>query len=141
MAELEWEPRLERTRAEAQAFAPFLGRWTGSGHAHGEKSTGELVGEAILDGSHIEVRERVDGHEDRCLYRFEVDDMSLRVMHIFAGGTVREYPVERTPSGLVWITPPSEPSVEWHFGSDQLRCEVRWPGADQPDVTMSWTRA
>ncbi len=140
MPELDWEARLVRTRAEAEAFGPFVGRWRGVGVAHGEPTTGELVGARLLDGSFVEVQERSPEHEDRCLYRWEADDGSLRVMHLMAGATLREYPVEVTPSGLVWVTPPGEPSVEWRFGADELVCEVTWPGADAPEVRMVWSR-
>jgi hypothetical protein len=102
---------------------------------------GHLVGEAILDGSFVEVRERSPGHEDRCLYRFEVEDGSLRVLHLLAGATLREYPVEATPGGLVWITPPGEPSVEWSFSADELRCDVTWPDEAESEVRMIWRRA
>lgn len=140
MAELDWETRLQRTRAEAGAFAPFLGSWRGTGAAHGAATTGELVGEALLDGSFVEVRERSPEHEDRSIYRWEAEDGSLRVMHLMAGATLREYPVERTGTGLVWVTPPGEPAVEWRFAPDELVCEVTWPGEAGPEVQMVWRR-
>lgn len=141
MSELDWEARLERTRTEARAFAPLFGRWRGQGVAHGEPTTGELEAGPILDGSIVEVRERSPDHEDRCLYRLEPEDMSLRVLHLMAGATVREYPVERTATGLVWVTPPGEPAVEWSFAEDELVCEVTWPGESAPEVRMVWRRA
>lgn len=141
MAELDWETRVTRARAEAAAFLPFVGDWVGAGTAHGESATGTLRGASILDGSFVEVRERSTGHEDRCFYRYEAEDGSLRVMHFLGGGLVREYPVERTDVGLVWVSPPGEPLVEWFFSADELRCEVTWPGAPAPDVCMTWRRA
>ncbi len=136
----DWEGRLTRTRAEAGAFAPFLGEWSGVGTAHGEPTSGELSGAAILDGSFVEVRERSPDHEDRCLYRFDPEDGSLRVTHLFAGASVREYAVEQTERGLVWVTPPLEPAVEWFFAEHELVCEVTWPGAPLPEVRITWTR-
>lgn len=141
MDEQEWDQRVERTRAEAVVFQPFVGRWVGQGRAHGEPFEGTLEAAAILDGSFVEVIERSTGHEDRCFYRFEPEDGSLRVTHLLAGATLREYPVERTEDGLVWVTPPGEPVVEWRFGADELRCEVLWPGEPAPEVMMVWRRA
>ncbi|GDX79855.1 hypothetical protein LBMAG42_16660 [Deltaproteobacteria bacterium] len=136
----DWEARLTRTRAEAAVFGPFVGEWVGEGAAHGEPASGELRGEAILDGSFVEVRERSSNHEDRCLYRFDPEDGCMRVTHFFAGASVREYAVERTERGLVWVTPPLEPAVEWVFGPDELVCEVTWPGTPVPEVRMIWKR-
>lgn len=140
MPELDWETRLHRTRAEAGAFSPFLGEWQGAGQAHGEPTAGALRGESLLDGSFVEVRERSPDHEDRTIYRWEPEDGSLRVLHLMAGATLREYPVERTERGLVWITPPGEPAVEWQLGADELVCEVTWPGEAEPEVRMVWRR-
>lgn len=141
MDETDWNLRLERTRAEVAAFAPFFGTWSGSGLVHGAASTGTLSGQAILDGSFVEVREHAGDHEDRCLYRFDPEDGCLRVTHLFAGASVREYTVERTDRGIVWVTPPLEPTVEWVFEPDRLICEVIWPGATHPEVRVTWTRA
>lgn len=140
MTDTDWDSRLRRTRAEAAAFHPFLGRWRGRGTAHGEPVEGTLEAAALLDGTFIEVRESSADHEDRTIYRFEPEDASLRVLHLLAGATLREYAVERFEGGLVWVTPPGEPTVEWFFGADELRCDVTWPGEPAPDVSMVWRR-
>ncbi len=139
-AEEEWQSRVERTVREAGAFQAFVGEWTGEGVAHGEPTSARMMARPLLDGSFVEVRELGDDHEDRCFYRFEIEDGSLRVMHLLPGATVREYPVELTPEGLVWVTSPLEPSVEWRFFADRLECDVLWPGASEPDVRMVWRR-
>jgi hypothetical protein len=135
-----WRERVRRTVAEAAAFEPFVGEWVGEGVAHGEPTVGRLMARPLLDGSFVEVRELGDDHEDRCFYRFEPEDGSLRVVHLLPGATMREYPVERTPDGLVWITPPGEPAVEWRFTAGCLECDVTWPGAAGPEVRMVWRR-
>lgn len=138
--EAAWRERVERTVREAEAFAAFLGEWAGQGTAHGEPVSARMMARALLDGSFVEVRELGDAHEDRCFYRFEPEDGSLRVLHLLPGATVREYPLERTPEGLVWVTPPGEPAVEWRFFADRLECDVTWPGELAPEVRMVWRR-
>ncbi len=135
-----WQERVDRSIREAAAFAPFFGEWAGEGEAHGEAIFARMLAHPLLDGSHVEVRELGDTHEDRSFYRFEPEDGSLRVLHMLPGATMREYPVERTPDGLVWVTPPGEPSVEWRFLADRLECDVTWPGESAPDVRMVWRR-
>ncbi len=136
-----WESRLARTRAEAGRFAPFLGEWVGGGEAHGTATGGTLCGAAILDGSIVEVNERTGEHEDRSFYRFDPDNGGFSVLHMMAGAHLREYPVEFTATGLVWVTPPSEPAVEWTFSATELVCEVTWPGDEQPEVRVRWRRS
>jgi hypothetical protein len=134
----QWQERVTRTVREATAFAAFVGEWAGEGVAHGEPIAARMMARPLLDGSFVEVRELGDGHEDRCFYRFEPEDGTLRVLHLLPGATMREYPVERTADGLVWITPPSEPAVEWRFYADRLECDVIWPGEAEPEVRMVW---
>lgn len=136
----DWDARLARTRAEIGRFDPMIGDWVGAGEAHGQAAAGTLVVRRILDGSVLEAVESSGDHEDRSFYRFEPEQGGFTVLHMLPGATFREHPVEFTGEGLVWVGPPTEPSVEWVFGSDTLRCDVRWPGDDLPEVRMHWTR-
>ncbi len=136
-----WEERLARTRAEARRFYAFLGDWVGAGEAHGEATGGTLSGVALLDGSIVEVTERTGDHDDKSFYRFDPDLGGYQVLHMMAGAHLREYPVEFTESGLVWVTPPGEPSVEWSFTPGELCCEVVWPGDLRPEVRVRWRRS
>jgi hypothetical protein len=135
-----WEERLARSRAEAARFDALLGRWEGRGTAHGQPTAGSLVVERLLDGSLVGATERTGDHEDRCIYRFEPDNGGFCVLHLMAGAMVREYPVEFTARGFVWITPPGEPAVEWTRTDDGWTCDVVWPGDQAPEVSMRWTR-
>lgn len=136
----DWNIRLQRTQAEARRFDALLGEWEGRGEAHGLPTSGRLSVQRILDGSIIEVAEFAGTHEDRCFYRFEPEQGGFVVMHLLPGATVREHPVEFTDEGLIWVSPPGEPNVEWVFGTNELRCDVLWPGEALPEVRMYWTR-
>lgn len=140
MNDTSWDDRVARAKQGAEAFGPFLGRWMGTGTAHGEPASGELEALSRFDGSFVEVRERTADHEDVCFYRLDPDDWALRVTQLFGGASLREYNVEITDRGLVWVTPPGEPTVEWFFG-EELVSEVRWPGEAEPEVRMTWRRA
>jgi hypothetical protein len=135
-----WDERVARVRAEL-APARFLeGDWAGEGQAHGEPLTATLKVRTILDGSMIEVREQVGEHEDLSIYRFDVELSQLRVLHLMAGAVVAEHAVELTPTGLVWVTPPRDPAVEWILEGPTLRCDVVWPGQRVAEVQVRYRR-
>lgn len=140
MTEEEWARRLLLTRAELAPALVLVGDWEGAGQAHGEPITASLRVRPILDGSVIEVWERVGDHEDLSLYRWDPEHKQLRVLHVMAGALITEHPVEPTPMGIVWITPPSDPAVEWTLEGDTLRCDVVWPGQRIAEVSVRYRR-
>lgn len=140
MTDQEWDERLLLCRAQLAPALVLVGEWEGSGQAHGAPVEASLRVRPILDGSVIEVWERVGDHEDLSLYRFDPEVGQLRVLHVMAGALVREWPVEPTMTGLVWITPPSDPAVEWSLDGDTLRCDVVWPGQRVAEVTVRYRR-
>ena len=137
----DWDARAARTLAEIARFDRILGDWQGAGEAHGLATKGVLSVRRILDGSIVEAAERTGDHEDRCYYRFEPEQGGFVVLHMLGGALFREHPVEFTAEGFVWINPPGEPTVEWVVTPDGLRCDVRWPSDDLPEVRTFWTRA
>jgi hypothetical protein len=137
----EWEKRVARVKGELAPALALVGDWVGEGHAHGEPIAATLRVRPILDGSVLEVWERVADHEDLSLYRFDVETGQLRVLHLMAGAVVAEHPVELTPQGLVWVTPPKEPAVEWSLEGETLRCDVMWPGQRVAEVSVRYRRA
>ena len=140
---MSWELRLRMQRAALAPVLVLAGRWRGRGEAHGEPVVSELVIRPVLDGTMIEARERTGDHEDICFYRWEVERQQIWVLHLMPGAA-REYPVEQTADGLIWVTPPEEPAVEWSVRGAGLRQEVIWPeagaGAGQPEVWIEYAR-
>jgi hypothetical protein len=136
-----WEERLAATRAGVAPAAMLAGRWIGEGTAHGEPVRARLSVRLLLDGSVVEARERVGDHEDLCLYRYDVDTAQLRVLHVQPGALFEDHPVEGVPGGLVWVTGPLTPTVEWTTDGVTVACAVTFPGASEPDVRVRYRRA
>lgn len=138
---MSWEARCALARAGVAPAAALAGRWIGAGTAHGEPVEARLEVRLLLDGSVVEARERVADHEDLCLYRYDVDTAQLRVLHVQAGGLFEDHPVELVLGGLLWVTGPSAPAVEWSTDGASVVCAVIFPGSDQPDVHVRYRRA
>ena len=137
-----WERQFEVARAGLGPALALLGQWSGEGHAHGEPVTATLSVRAVLEGTQIEVIERVGEHSDLCFYRFDAGTGQLRVLHLMAPALVAEYPVDTTPTGLVWVTPPKVPAVVWSYDplSDVLTSEVYWPDQRLAEVGVRYRR-
>ena len=135
----EWEARLERARRALAPALTLVGDWIGSGTAHGDAVTASMHVQSILGKTVLKVWERVAEHEDLSLYRFDPDDGLFKVVHLMAGHS-SEYPVEWTGTGLVWVTPPAVPAVEWIVEGAALRSIVLWPGAPSPEVEIRYER-
>lgn len=135
-----WEARLATARERLVPALLLAGEWLGEGHAHGEPVTAKLRVRPILDGTALEVWERVGAHEDLSVYRFDVDTEQLEVLHLMPG-SINIHPVELTADGLVWITPPSQPSVVWTNRGAVVDCEVVWPGQRIAEVKLTYRRA
>ncbi len=89
-----------RARASIDGLAPLrflVGRFEGQGQDHGAPIRAEAEGLLRLDGSWLELRERLrepDGtllYEDFALYRFDPVDGQLRVMHFSARAWLSRY--------------------------------------------------
>jgi hypothetical protein len=134
-----WDAQLALMRARLAPALLLVGEWVGEGHAHGEPVTARLRVRPILGDTVLEVWEKVGEHEDLSLYRFDPADNQLKVLHLMEGATA-EHPVELTPDGLVWVTPPQEPAVVWsRVGADVLS-EVVWPGQRVAEVQVRYRR-
>lgn len=134
-----WDDRLAACRARLAPALALEGTWHGEGHAHGEPVTARLSVRPILGGTALEVWERVGDHEDLSLYRFDVDVNQLEVLHLMEG-VLAQHPVELTPDGLVWVTPPSQPAVVWSLRGDTVISEVIWPGQRVAEVQIRYRR-
>ncbi len=135
-----WEERLVRTRTALDPVRVLEGEWEGEGQAHGEPVNARMSVRTILEGSMIEVWETVGEHTDLSLYRFEIETGQHHVLHLMAGAMMSEYPVELTLDGLIWITPPSVPAIEWRVDGETLSCDVVWPGQRVSEVSIRYRR-
>ena len=135
-----WEERLAACRARLAPALALVGDWLGEGQAHGEPVTAALRVRAILDGTALEVWERVADHEDLCVYRWDPDTAQLEVVHFYAGA-LAPHPVEETPDGLHWVTPPGQPGVVWSVRGANVVSEVIWPGQRVAEVRVTYRRA
>lgn len=135
-----WEARLSTARERLAPALLLAGDWVGEGHAHGEPVSARLRVRPILDGTALEVWEKVGDHEDLCVYRYDPDGGQLEVIH-FMPGTLSQHPVELTPDGLVWITPPSQPAVVWTNRGTTVESEVVWPGQRIAEVKLTYRRS
>lgn len=138
----DWERQFVVARSGLAPALVLVGGWSGEGIAHGEPVTAALDVRAVLQGTSIEVQERVGDHEDVCYYRFDASTGQLRVLHLMAPAIVNEYAVEPSLDGLVWVTPPSAPAVVWSYDplGDVLTSEVYWPDQRSPEVRIRYRR-
>ena len=136
-----WDARMAQARAAVGPAALLAGDWVGEAVAHGEPCEARLRVRVILDGTMVEASERVGSHEDRCFYRWDFDTSQLRVLHLLPGALLEDHPVELVPDGLVWVTGPTQPAVEWTVQGEALRCAVTFPGAREPEVLVRYVRA
>lgn len=139
-----WEARLATARDRLAPALLLAGEWVGQGHAHGEPVTARLRVRPILDGTALEVWEQVGGYEDLCVYRYDADSKQLEVVHLMPGA-LAVHPVELTLDGLVWVTPPSQPTVVWTSrgtvgGTPVVDSEVLWPGQRIAEVKLTYRR-
>ncbi len=135
-----WEERLAACRARLAPALMLAGDWAGEGQAHGEPVTARLRVRPILGDTALEVWERVGDHEDLCIYRWDPDVAQLEVLHLMEG-MLAQHPVELTPEGLVWVTPPGQPGVVWTAQGATVVSEVIWPGQRVAEVRVTYRRA
>lgn len=135
-----WEARVALCRERLAPALLLAGDWIGEGQAHGEPVTASLRVRPILGATALEVWERVGDHEDLSIYRFDPDTGQLEVIHLMEG-VLAQHPVELTPDGLEWITPPGQPGVMWTLRGDTVVSEVVWPRQRVAEVTVRYRRA
>lgn|GEM_PF-2221745 len=142
-----WTTQGRRADAGLEPVRCLIGQWVGEGLCHGEKVTGRMHGQALIDGTWIEVEETLMGsdgtvvHSDRSLYRFNVESEALEAIQIFERASMTTSLVEPTDDGFRWITGPGAPQLTFFVGSGGLRYTVILPGEDAPAAEMTYRRA
>lgn len=144
---VEWSDRPAIARAGLSRLSFLLGEWSGTGTSEGAPIRGRLVVRAILDGTFFEATEtlldaqgRVD-HEDRVLYRYAVEDHSLRALHLQAPAWISDHYVDLLPGGegLLWAGGPTVPRVQITHSDGTLVVEVRMPGEAEPSTRLTYS--
>jgi hypothetical protein len=139
LSQRDWALHVAECRERLAFATALLGEWVGRGTAHEAEVEAALGLRLVLDGTAIEARERVGDHEDLCLYRWDADERRY-VVHHFMAGAAALHAVELTPRGMVWVTPPFSPAVEWWVDGEDLRCDVVWPQGGEPEVAIRYRR-
>ncbi len=137
-----------RARASIDGLAPLrflVGRFEGQGQDHGAPIRAEAEGLLRLDGSWLELRERLrepDGtllYEDFALYRFDPVDGQLRVMHFSARAWLSRYPARvDTEGALHWTTGVGGPKVVLEPAEGGWRSRVTLPDEKEPAVVLQY---
>ena len=147
MADDSWTTRGQKADEGLAPVRCLIGEWIGEGQCHGESVVGRIRGEAVIDGSWIEVEETlcdqggVVVHNDRSLYRYNVESEALEVIQLFERATMTTSLVEPTDNGFRWITGPGAPQLRFFVEAEGLRYTVILPGEDAPVAEMTYRRA
>ena len=147
MSEDSWNTQGLRAKAGIEPLRFLLGEWCGVGVCHGVQVTGRLSAAALLDGSWLQVSERLidesgaEVHEDLSMYRFDVESDSLQAVQLFEHGSMLSSLVELCDDGFRWITGPGAPQLCFIRRGSELSYTVHLPGEDAPVVQMSYKPA
>lgn len=144
----EWSERPALARAGLERLSFLLGEWAGTGSSDGHPIRGRLVVQSILGGTFYEAAETLrlaDGtldHEDRVLYRYALEDHSLRALHLQAPSWISDHYVDLLTDGegLAWSGGPTVPRVQITHTNGTLVVEVRMPGESAPATHLTYTR-
>jgi hypothetical protein len=142
-----WQARDQRCRDALEPLGFLVGRFEGRGLDSGEPVRCEAVGELRLDGSWLELRERLldpEGdllYEDFALYRFDPTEDGLRVLHFMGRAWHSQYPVHLEERGaLRWTTGVGGPGVRLEATEQGWRSQVTLPDEQEPTVVLEYRR-
>jgi len=139
-----WEEKGRLARTGLAPLEFLMGKWVGRGTSHGAPVTGELEVRHLMDGTWLEARETLFDasgqveHTDLCLYRFDVEQGRLEVVHLMGHAHMGRHPVEPVGRAFHWITGPAAPRLSIAATDEGLHMEVQFPGAATPAVTMKY---
>jgi len=146
----DWNSRVAAIQAGVVPLRFLEGNWTGHGTSDGAAITGRITAQMVLGDSFLECSEQLFDasggldHEDRVLYRYDLEDQTLRALHLQAPGWVAERHVDLLPDnqGFVWSGGPTLPRVVvTRRTEDQVQVAVWLPGESSPVTALEYTRA
>jgi hypothetical protein len=142
-----WQARAQRCRDALEPLRFLVGRFEGCGQDSGQPVRCEAVGTLRLDGSWLELRERLlkpDGallYEDFALYRFDPAEEGLRVLHFMERAWHTQYPVHLDAQGaLRWTTGVGGPRVRIAATEQGWESRVTMPEEPEPTVVLEYRR-
>ncbi len=143
----DWTARGRTTREGLLPLHFLLGDFEGTGTDAGRPVLARATGRLLLDGSWLELRERLfepDGtlnHQDFALYRFDPVEDGLRVLHFMGRAWHSQYPIHVEAEGrLRWTTGVGGPMVILSATEAGWTSRVRLPDQDQPSVVLDYRR-
>lgn len=135
-----------RAREGIQPLLFLLGEWEGEGMDLEGPVRAFLSASLLMDGSWIQVRERlVDGagavqYEDMTLYRFDPVEDQVKVLHLMPQAHKMEYPVLVSGTGFRWVTGPFGAMVQVSRVGDGWENRVVLPGETSPSLVVTYRR-
>jgi hypothetical protein len=145
MAQSQEDRRAEAIRAGLAPLDFLLGQWRGEGLDRGEPLESSLVVTRILGDSFLEAREvttdartGVVVHEDRAIYRYDVDERRLMVTHLLPGAWYLERVVRVAAEGILWEGGPLAAAVAYRPVGGGLEVVVRFPAETEPDLVLRY---
>jgi hypothetical protein len=139
-----------RTRACIDGLLPLgflVGSFEGRGSDSGQPILAQATGRLLLDGSWLELRERLLSpagellYEDFALYRHDPKEGGLRVLHFMERAWHAQYPVHVDAQGaLDWTTGVGGPRVRLHPTDAGWNSRVTLPDEQQPTVLLNYSR-
>ncbi len=142
-----WQARARLCRDRLAPLRFLVGRFKGHGTDSGQPVHAEAEGLLRLDGSWLELRERLlspEGellYEDFALYRYDPVEEGLRVLHFMERSWHSQYPVHVVEQdALHWTTGVGGPRVHIRATTDGWASRVTLPDEDAPTVVLNYQR-
>ncbi len=144
---MDWTARGRQTREGLAPLHFLVGDFEGRGTDDGQLVHAQASGRLLLDGSWLELRERLlqpDGtpiHADFTLYRFDPVEGGLRVLHFMERAWHSQYPVHlQAPGRIQWTTGVGGPKVTLVATDRGWRGQVQLPDQAEPTVLLEYHR-
>jgi len=146
----DWNQRVAAIQAGVVPLGFLQGQWEGEGTSDGQPVTGRLTARMVLDDTFLECSEQLFtaagalDHEDRVLYRYDIEDQTLRALHLQAPAWVADRHVDLLDdqTGFAWRGGPTLPKVVVRqIDVDTVDVAVWLPGETAPVTRLTYRRA